>query len=348
LIVLTDDEQQNALELFATERPQIHERVRPLVEALDPVDPSFEQRPPPVQRDRRQLARLAALLSVAATVGFMVGFHLLSGKSAGDIVASPGRSAERTKSSFESGKGAALPAIPVSGTIPLINEPTTTLDRAKRMGDAFATVPREARDEPETPRSAPPATAVLSTRLQEAPALRERPIAVGPSLSSARTVEPAALPEPPSAPPLGSFGLPTSVQVEPGPVAAVAAALPRADPIGPLVSRAPASDTGAIQTVLSRYRTAFRDLDAGAAQVVWPGVDAKALRRAFERLERQDLSFNSCQIAVKEILAVASCDGTATYVPRVGNRGRHDERLQWEFKLRKLDDAWVIDSVSAR
>jgi hypothetical protein len=100
--------------------------------------------------------------------------------------------------------------------------------------------------------------------------------------------------------------------------------------------------------VLSRYRTAFRDLDAGAAQAVWPGVDAKALRKAFERLERQDLSFNSCQVAVREVRAVASCQGTATYVPRVGNRDRHDERLRWEFNLRKIDDSWLIDSVSAR
>jgi hypothetical protein len=110
----------------------------------------------------------------------------------------------------------------------------------------------------------------------------------------------------------------------------------------------PASETGAIQTVLGRYRTAFRDLDAGAARAIWPGVDAKALGKAFESLERQDLIFNSCQIAVRDIRAVASCDGTARYVPRIGNRDPHDERRSWEFKLRKVDDVWLIDTVSAR
>ena len=108
------------------------------------------------------------------------------------------------------------------------------------------------------------------------------------------------------------------------------------------------SETGAIQVVLGRYRTAFSDLDAHAATAVWPSVDAKALQRAFGRLERQNLTFDTCQIAVKEARAVASCGGTARYVPSVGNRSRHDERLKWEFNLRKVDDAWLIDTVSAR
>jgi len=77
-------------------------------------------------------------------------------------------------------------------------------------------------------------------------------------------------------------------------------------------------------------------------------VDTKALRKAFDRLERQDLSFNSCQIAVSDVRAVASCDGFASYVPRVGNKGPHDDQRQWEFKLSKVDDMWLIDTVSAR
>ena len=111
--------------------------------------------------------------------------------------------------------------------------------------------------------------------------------------------------------------------------------------------RTPAPET-AIQTVLTQYRTAYRDLDAGAAQAVWPSVDAKALRKAFERLEEQHLIFNSCQIAVSDARAVVSCDGSARYVPRVGNRDPHDDRRQWEFTLSKVDDVWLIDKVSAR
>jgi hypothetical protein len=104
----------------------------------------------------------------------------------------------------------------------------------------------------------------------------------------------------------------------------------------------------AIQTVLSRYQTAYRELDAGAARAVWPSVDTKALRKAFDRLEQQDLTFDSCEIAVSDVRAVASCRGRAWYVPRVGSKGPHDDQRQWEFTLSKVDEAWLIDKVSAR
>lgn len=111
--------------------------------------------------------------------------------------------------------------------------------------------------------------------------------------------------------------------------------------------RLPAPET-AIQTVLSQYRTAYRDLDAGAARAVWPSVDTKALRKAFDRLEQQDLIFDSCEIAVRDVRAVASCQGFAWYVPRVGSKDPHDDQRQWEFKLSKVDEVWLIDAVSAR
>jgi hypothetical protein len=159
--------------------------------------------------------------------------------------------------------------------------------------------------------------------------------------------EPVHIPEPRLAPPLGSLTLPPDVPVEPSPVVA-RAVTPRGETNGTALPRMPASETGAIQTVLGQYRTAFRDLDAGAARAIWPSVDAKALGKAFESLERQDFIFNSCQIAVRDVRAVASCAGTARYVPRIGNRDLHDERRSWEFKLRKVDDVWLIDTVSAR
>jgi hypothetical protein len=101
--------------------------------------------------------------------------------------------------------------------------------------------------------------------------------------------------------------------------------------------------------VLTQYRTAYRALDAGAARAVWPSVDAKALRKAFDRLEEQDLTFNFCLIAFSgDVRAVASCHGSARYVPRVGNKDPHDDQRQWEFTLSKVDDAWQIDTVFAR
>ena len=200
------------------------------------------------------------------------------------------------------------------------------------------------------------------------PALEAPPVQPGPpmaiaSVSRPLPAEPLPIAPAPIALPVASPELPAGppvdprpvaaveprpvVAVEPRPVAAVPATLPRAEEIAAPVMRVPAPET-AIQTVLSRYRTAYRDLDAGAARAVWPSVDAKALRKAFDRLERQDLTFDSCQIAVSEVRAVASCRGNASYVPRVGKKDLHDGQRHWEFTLSKVDDLWLIETVSAR
>ena len=59
----------------------------------------------------------------------------------------------------------------------------------------------------------------------------------------------------------------------------------------PISAPTPRPDTGEIQAVLGRYRTAFSVLDSAAATAIWPTVDSKALGRAFARLEEQ--TFNS-------------------------------------------------------
>ena len=168
--------------------------------------------------------------------------------------------------------------------------------------------------------------------------------------ASGGTPVPIVTPAQIAAAPLGSWTMSASVRIEPepSPIVKTPDVPSLAIAAAPVAPRNSTSETGAIQVVLGRYRTAFSNLDAGAATAVWPTVDAKALQRAFERLERQNLTFDTCQIAVKEARAVASCGGTARYVSRVGNRSRHDERLKWEFNLRKVDDAWLIDTVSAR
>ena len=147
--------------------------------------------------------------------------------------------------------------------------------------------------------------------------------------------------------PAGPAAPPVSLAVEPRAVDAVRAALPRAEAAAPSAPLRPAPEA-AIQAVLGQYRTAYRELDANAARAVWPTVDTKALRKAFDRLEQQDLVFDACQIAVTDARAVASCRGFAWYVPRVGNKNPHDDQREWEFRLRKSGEAWLIDTVSAR
>ena len=100
--------------------------------------------------------------------------------------------------------------------------------------------------------------------------------------------------------------------------------------------------------MLGQYRNAFSVLDSGAAKAVWPSVDARALGRAFDRLEEQAFEFNRCDIAVTGARATASCAGRARYVPKVGNRSPHYEPREWRFNLRKVEEAWLIEQVDSR
>jgi DUF917 family protein len=108
------------------------------------------------------------------------------------------------------------------------------------------------------------------------------------------------------------------------------------------------TDTAAIETALSSYRSAFSALDTGAAKAVWPTVDVRSLGRAFEQLQQQTLDFDKCAIAVTGARAVASCGGNARYVPKVGNKSPRTEARQWRFSLRKVNEEWLIESVASR
>jgi hypothetical protein len=148
-------------------------------------------------------------------------------------------------------------------------------------------------------------------------------------LTSREPAPAAAAPDPPAA----------------APAPAVAAPAPTERP-APLPTRA--TDTDAIQTTLGRYRSAFNALDAAAATSVWPMVDQKALGRAFNRLQQQRVTFDSCSIDVSGLHALATCGGTAQYVPKVGSKNARTDRRLWIFNLRKVDDQWLINDVNSR
>ena len=100
--------------------------------------------------------------------------------------------------------------------------------------------------------------------------------------------------------------------------------------------------------MLNRYQQAFSDLDAYAAQAVWPGVDVKALEKAFDQLDQQTFRLDGCNITVAGVRADAECKGTARYVRKVGNKAMRIEPRQWNFTLRQVSDQWVIEAVDAR
>ena len=163
-----------------------------------------------------------------------------------------------------------------------------------------------------------------------------------PALVTAR-VEPRVEAPPPPAP-------------TPAPVGAAAAKpepFAKAAPTPPVTSSTPvaavltdtASDEADIQSTLTRFRTAYSQLNASAARDVWPSVDARALERAFQSLKSQDLRFDSCKMTVTGARAQAACKGRAVYVPRIGDQSPRFTSREWNFELRKADERWTIASA---
>ena len=107
-------------------------------------------------------------------------------------------------------------------------------------------------------------------------------------------------------------------------------------------------DRGAVRQVLEVYRNAINALDANAAREAWPRVNQRALARAFERLDEQDVSFRNCRIDVNRADALAVCGGLLRYVPRIGSRTQRVEQREWTFQLRRQDGRWIIEGVDTQ
>ena len=127
--------------------------------------------------------------------------------------------------------------------------------------------------------------------------------------------------------------------------------IPPPPPVVPLVEAVvppSVNEAAAVRDLLGRYRTAYEQLDARLAKQVWPSVDERALARAFDGLESQAVTFESCNVDVGEGTAAAFCRGTATYVRRVGNKSRQTQGREWTFALRKAERGWFIQAVQMR
>ena len=109
----------------------------------------------------------------------------------------------------------------------------------------------------------------------------------------------------------------------------------------------PNGDELQVKQVLQRYRVAYQGLDAQSAQAVWPAVNQVALARAFDGLESQRLTFDACSVELQGNHAVATCRGSARYVPKIGSRQPRVEPRIWSFALRKIGADWKIDNARA-
>jgi hypothetical protein len=145
----------------------------------------------------------------------------------------------------------------------------------------------------------------------------------------------------------GPVALPTSL---PAPAAAASSAAVTPVEARPGIPSEAESDRDvtAIRSVINRYRAAFTGLNVPATVSIWPTVDSHALSKAFDQLSEQRIEFDHCAFSVTGALAVATCGGTATFVPKVGNKTPHLDSRVWTFRLVKKLDGWVIGGVDAR
>lgn len=358
LISLTDEERLHGLDLFGDEpssgEPQplaeasVYERVPAYADTVDLLKLVAREKPSALPEPRRKaptppeswnspLWYAPALATVLIAV--IVAYAVLTVR----VMRAPADTTVSTPSERSSEPNQTARIVPETPAAAVATSPV-----------AVAAIPfgeTEERSEGAAPVSAEPPVGRAAARTEGAVAVRPETAAVRDSPVQAA---PVSLPRPADSQqavvqplPGSPTPQPASLSVEPQTVDVVAAVLSRPEvPAAPAPLRA--APEAAIQMVLGQYRTAYRELDAGAARAVWPSVDTRALRKAFDSLEQQDLVFDSCQIAVADARAVASCRGFAWYIPRVGNKSPHDDQREWEFTLRKSGEAWLIDTVSAR
>ena len=200
-----------------------------------------------------------------------------------------------------------------------------------------------------SPRSTPsrtPAPSALRTNLPKPPP-EEDPI--GSKLVAAFRKIPEATPTP-GEPPAGRIPatedtLPPPTTSRPTTDRATSTAVPPAPAAPTPETASSAADTKALDTLVGRYRQAFNNLDASALESVWPSVNARSIGRAFDQLDSQQLAFDRCDTQVRVAWATVTCNGRATWIPRIGNKAPRVESRRWTFTFEKLTTGWVIRQV---
>ena len=108
------------------------------------------------------------------------------------------------------------------------------------------------------------------------------------------------------------------------------------------------SEEELVRQLLDEYTGAFERLDVGATKAVYPNIDGKALKRAFEQIASQRLTLESCGITISGSTANARCRGSATFQPRIGTRPVQIASREWTFDLSKQDTSWRIVNTYVR
>jgi hypothetical protein len=239
------------------------------------------------------------------------------------------------------GATALVAAVTQAATPSSSREAEITIEIPATVADAVrqASPSKFRKVEPDSPSSAVAATPVREVLTQLATEVMQemRPTESVGVLAEAEPAETRALADPIAEPRAQPLMLRDDEQPREAAPAATTAA--HVDP-------AP-GDEDRIRAALTRWRTAYSELDAPAAREIWPSVDATALARAFQALKSQDLRFDRCDLTVTGVTAQAACRGRAVYVPRVGNQSPKATPREWRFELKKLDERWTIASARA-
>ena len=241
------------------------------------------------------------------------------------------------------------PAVIVSHSLVLARLPAT--DGLLQAGDT-------------TPNDVPVGTAGLSEPSRAVALVEHEPASETPAssllLMDDDKRDTADLTDPPDIPkraqpekPLPAVASPPANDLAPLPQAAARPAnltLPSTSRVQPTVVAAARTVTEEerVRQLLDEYTGAFERRDIGAQKALYPNVDGKALKRAYEQITSQRLTLESCGITISGSTANARCRGSATFQPRIGTRPVLVASREWTFDLSKQDTAWRIVNTYVR
>jgi hypothetical protein len=241
--------------------------------------------------------------------------------------------------------------VPAAASIPSVTEsPRAAVPSEPGPRPATAAPPSQPPGASKTD-SSPAAAATPPARSPDAPARSNVPAAnrTKPQPTATATGE-----EPPSSVPARPSGAFSSEALTPSAIATlphVPAVLPPAQPGPPPEPREEsegARDQRLIRSLLEAYRSAYERLDPLAVAALWPGVDSRAVTRAFGTLSAQRMTFDRCEITITGVVAVARCDGTLAYSRSVGETDPQSRQMSWAFALERGSGQWRISGVNSR
>jgi len=234
---------------------------------------------------------------------------------------------------------AAPPVPPVAAPAPAPASAAPARSRPAPPSRSVADRPSLTAASPASTQHGPPSATRVTVAVRDVGVAPPRVVPTAAPTLTARA-EPAAAPVPTPA----TLPPPASVSASASPSEPLAAAAAPVRPVAAVLTSASA-DEADIRSTLTRFRTAYSQLDASAARDVWPSVDRRALERAFQSLKSQELRFDRCSLTVTGARAQAACTGRAIYVPRIGDQSPRFSSREWTFELQKAAERWTIASA---